>query len=194
MKDVFQVLKFIALIVIVIGFLKITGLKSTVNSSVQKLALNTGFLNVNPKVGKTRPDFDYNFNIKDLSGNTIPFSTYKGKVVFINIWATWCGPCRAEMPGIQSLSEKLNNQAVEFVMLSQDRPADLPKVRSYLDKYQFTFPVYLPHGNLPEQVRVPSIPTTFVIGKDGKVLLKEVGTRNYDTKKMMNFLIEQSKL
>lgn len=77
-------------------------------------------------------------------------------------------------------------------MLSVDKEAALPKVKTYLENNQFTFPVFMPNGYLPEQFQVPSIPTTFIVSKDGKILMKEVGTRNYDTGKMVNFLKEQA--
>jgi len=193
MKKVFQFLKPAILTLIVIGLLQITGLWGNASAAAQMLVLKTGILNANPGEDKTPSNFDYNFEMKDLKGNKFSFDQYKGKVIFINLWATWCGPCKAEMPGIQSLSEKLKDEPVEFVMLSVDKESALSKVIAYLENNQYTFPVYMPHGYLPEQMQVPSIPTTFVIGKDGKVVMKETGTRNYDTRKMINFLTEQTR-
>ncbi len=193
MKKVFQFLKPAILTLIVIGLLQITGLWGNASAAAQMLVLKTGILNANPGEDKTPSNFDYNFEMKDLEGNKFSFDQYKGKVIFINLWATWCGPCKAEMPGIQSLSEKLKDEPVEFVMLSVDKESALSKVIAYLENNQYTFPVYMPHGYLPEQMQVPSIPTTFVIGKDGKVVMKETGTRNYDTRKMINFLTEQTR-
>jgi len=193
MKKVFQFLKPAILTVIVIGLLQITGLWGNASAAAQMLVLKTGILNANPGEDKTPSNFDYNFEMKDLKGNKFSFDQYKGKVIFINLWATWCGPCKAEMPGIQSVSEKLKDEPVEFVMLSVDKESALSKVIAYLENNQYTFPVYMPHGYLPEQMQVPSIPTTFVIGKDGKVVMKETGTRNYDTRKMINFLTEQTR-
>lgn len=192
MKKIFQSIKPILLTLIFIGFLQITGLWGTASAYAQILILKTGVLNVDAETEKSPSSFDYNFSVKDLKGNIVSFDQYKGKVVFINLWATWCGPCKAEMPGIQSLSEKLKGVPVEFVILSVDKEAALPKVNTYLEKNQFTFPVFMPQGYLPEEMQVPSIPTTFVISKEGKILMKEVGTRNYDTKKMINFLIDQT--
>lgn len=180
------------LTLILIGFFQITGLWGSASATAQMLVLKTGLLNADAEIEKTPASFDYNFTIKDLKGNKISFDQYKGKVIFINLWATWCGPCKAEMPGIQSLSEKLKDNPIEFVMLSIDKEAALPKVVTYLENNQYTFPVFRPHGYLPDQLQVPSIPTTFIISKDGKILMKEVGTRNYNTNKMAEFLIEQT--
>jgi thiol-disulfide isomerase/thioredoxin len=132
--------------------------------------------------------FNYNFTIKDLSGKRFSFEQYKGKVVFINLWATWCGPCRAEMAGIQKLYESVAADSISFIMLSLDRDADQEKVVKYVNTKGFSFPVYLPSGRLTEQLSVPSIPTTFVIGKDGKIVAKEVGTTNFNTDKFRKFL------
>jgi len=192
MKKIFQFFKPIALTLILVGFLQITGLWGSASAGAQMLVMKTGVLNASAEAKESPADFDYNFSIKDLKGNRISFDQYKGKVIFINLWATWCGPCKAEMPGIQNLSEKLKGQPIAFVMLSVDKEASLPKVTNYLENNQFTFPVFMPHGYLPEEMQVPSIPTTFVISKEGKILMKEVGTRNYDTKKMVNFLIDQT--
>jgi thiol-disulfide isomerase/thioredoxin len=192
MEKIFQFIRPIGFTLMVIVFLQLTGLWGSASAAAQMLVLKTGILNANPGKEKTLSDFDYNFTITDLKGNKVSFDQYKDKVVFINLWATWCGPCKAEMPGIQRLSEKLKDKPVEFVMLSVDKESALPKVVSYLENNQFTFPVFMPYGYLPEEMQVPSIPTTFVIGKDGKVLMKEVGTRNYNTNKMIDFLIEQT--
>ena len=189
--SIFQFIKPILLTLILIGLLQVTGLWSSASATAQLLMMKTGLLNVDIHEDKRPDGFDYSFTIKDLSGNKLSFKKYKGKVLFINLWATWCGPCKAEMPSIQSLSEKLKDEQVEFVMLSVDKEVALPKVKSYLQNNQFTFPVFMMNGYLPELLQVPSIPTTFIVSKDGKILMKEVGTRNYDTNKMVNFLKEQ---
>jgi len=138
-------------------------------------------------------DFDYNFKINDLKGNTIDFRTFKGKTVFINLWATWCGPCRGEMPSIQKLYEQVDKNEIEFVMLSIDNLKQTEKVKKYVNDKSFTFPVYTLSGEfntLPEQLQVPSIPVTFIIDKNGTVVMKEVGMKNYNTSKMKKLLTE----
>jgi thiol-disulfide isomerase/thioredoxin len=153
----------------------------------QSAVLKTGFVDARTEEGKAE-SFDYNFSIKDLQGNKHSFSEYKGKVVFLNLWATWCGPCRAEMAGIQKLYASMNSDSVSFVMLSIDRDKDKEKVVKYVRDKEFTFPVFLPSGYLSEQLNVPSIPTTFIIGKDGALVAKEVGTTNFNTPKFKKFL------
>jgi len=179
-----------ALVVIVL--LQATGLIGTVSFLTQSAALHSGLLNAGVEVLEAPQEFDYNFAIKDLSGKKINFEQYKGKVVFLNLWATWCGPCRAEMADIQKLYSRIDKEKVAFVMLSIDEDRNKAKVESYVYNKAFTFPVFMPSGYLSEQLHVPSIPTTFVISKDGKIIMKEVGTKNYNTDKFKKFLEEQA--
>ncbi len=134
--------------------------------------------------------FNYSFSVKDMDGNIVPFDTYKGKVVFLNMWATWCGPCRKEMPDIQKLYDKTRSEDVAFVMLSIDREGDKRNVLSYIKKNNFSFPVVMPSGNMTTQLNVPSIPTTFIINKEGKIVNQIVGSTNYNTEKYRKLLQE----
>jgi len=168
--------------------LRITGLMGAVTYATQWTMLQTGLHDADDEQDEVVADFDYNFTIKDLDGNRTSFDQFKGKVIFLNLWATWCGPCRAEMPGIQGLYEKVSNDKIVFVMLSIDDDRDLRKVVNYMTSKKFTFKAYMPSGYLPEQLRVPSIPTTFVIDPNGKIVKKEVGTMQYDTGKFLKFL------
>jgi thiol-disulfide isomerase/thioredoxin len=135
-----------------------------------------------------RPEFNYAFTLKDLEGNRIPVESFKGKVIFLNLWATWCGPCRAEMPGIQSLYNKVDNEKIIFIMLSIDRDQDLAKVKKYVRDKSFTFNTYLPSGYLTEQLDVSLIPTTYVVSRDGRIMKREVGAKDYDTPSFRKFL------
>lgn len=148
------------------------------------------FANLSVSAETTANRFNYDFIIKDLEGNKINFTAYKGQVVFLNLWATWCGPCRAEMPGIQGLYNKLKNENIRFVMLSIDQEGHQPKVKKYITDKQFTFPVFMPSGPLTPQLTVPSIPTTFIINKQGMVVQKITGTTNFDTPKFKKYLEE----
>ncbi len=187
MKILKEVLKTGLTLVILLVLLNYTGLIGSISSATQSAILKTGLLDAEVDVSRSEI-FNYDFMIKDLAGNKFSFDQYKGKVVFINLWATWCGPCRAEMAGIQKLYSSIAPDSISFVMLSLDREADQEKVVKYVNTKGFSFPVYLPSGRLTEQLSVPSIPTTFVIGKDGKIVAKEVGTTNFNTDKFRKFL------
>lgn len=173
---------------LIIGFLQVTGLLGTVTYASNWALLQTGLKNASDEVEDTGETFNYDFLIKDMSGQRISMSQFKGKVIFINLWATWCGPCRAEMAGIEELYQEVDKSKIEFIMLSLDRDADHDKIVAYMKKKGFSFTAYQPSGSLPALLDVPSIPTTFIISKDGKVLQKEVGSVKYNTKKFKDFL------
>jgi thiol-disulfide isomerase/thioredoxin len=194
MKKVITLLKSISLPVLVILMLYLSGLLSSTSTYAQKILLQTGILNASTERQVTHENFSYDFTIQTFSGESFPMEQLKGKVIFLNLWATWCGPCRAEMPAIESLYKGIAQEDLAFVMLSIDRKNDEIKVKNYVNTKGFTFPVYLlqsPFPNqLPEALQVPSIPTTFVINKKGEIVYKNVGTANYDTKKFRIFLQE----
>jgi thiol-disulfide isomerase/thioredoxin len=186
---IFNWLKPILGALIILAVLQATGLMGSVSYYAQSALLKTGIRNANAKPIKDPEPFDYNFIVRNASGERIRFDQYKGKVVFLNLWATWCGPCRAEMPTIQSLYEKMDSSGVEFVILSIDRDSDEAKVSKYVSQNQYTLPVYRPSGMLTSQLDIPYIPTTFVIDKEGRIVSKEVGGTNFDTAKFRKFLL-----
>lgn len=174
---------------ILIVLLQATGLMSSVSFYAQSALLKTGIRNASVKPIKNPESFDFNFTLRSLTGERVPFDRYKGKVVFLNLWATWCGPCRAEMPTIQSLYEKIDTTSVKFVILSIDRDSDEAKVGKFISQSKYTFPVYRPSGYLTQQLNVDYIPTTFIINKEGKIVSKEIGGTNFDTPKFKKFLL-----
>ncbi len=190
-KRVWEWVKPLVTILIVVILLKVTGLFAPVVGLGQSAILGTGLFNASGNTEDIAKEFDYNFALQDLGGTRQDFTQYRGKVVFLNLWATWCPPCRAEMPSIEGLYQKLkDHDEIVFVMLSVDDDDKKDKVQKYISGKAFSFPVFMPSGYLPEQLRVPSIPTTFVISKDGQIVKREVGMRNYDTKKFEKFLLE----
>jgi thiol-disulfide isomerase/thioredoxin len=185
---IFNAVKPLGLAIALIVILQTTGLISSVSYFSQWAVLHTGLKDASDEADEGEEKFDYNFTIKDLTGKRINFEEFKGKVIFLNVWATWCGPCRAEMEGIQNLYTKIGKGKATFIMLSLDKDSDTPKIVDYLKKKGFTFNAYQPSGYLTKQLSVPSIPTTFVISRDGKVVRKEVGGMRYDTSKFQKFL------
>lgn len=179
-----------ALIIIVI--LRYTGLLSAVTDFAGSTMMKTGVMDYEPEDGLKKENFDYGFSVKDLQGNVVDFNSFKGKVVFLNLWATWCGPCRSEMPSIEALYSSIpDKDKVVFVMLSMDKPEHQGKVVKYIQSNEYTFPAYTLNDNLSPQLReVLSIPTTFVISKDGTIVSKKVGAANYDNNRFRKFLHE----
>ncbi len=179
------------IIAVVFLTLYLTGLHTDVAAFAQRMILYTGILAPETDLDESEfIDADMDFEIKNLDGDeVVNLNDFKGKVVFMNIWATWCAPCIAEMPNIQSLHDKLkeeNNDDVVFVMLSMDRSEE--KARKFIKKKGFTFPTYVAASKVPDVFNVPSIPTTFVISPEGKIVSKKVGMANYDKKKFKSYL------
>jgi thiol-disulfide isomerase/thioredoxin len=169
--------------------LKVTGAGSGISYFTQSALMKTGAMDVEPEVLIRNGDtFNYDFSLKDLDGKKIHMSELKGKVIFLNLWATWCGPCRVEMPSIQNLYNSVDKDKIAFVMLSLDQEDQQGKITQYIKGKGFTFPVYVPASPLPKLLRVNSIPATFIIGPDGKVASKKIGMANYDTAEMREFL------
>jgi thiol-disulfide isomerase/thioredoxin len=169
--------------------LRYTGALSEISYYTNKALLTTGAMDADAEPDGETKSFNYDFKIEDLEGNTVDVNELKGKIIFLNIWATWCGPCRVEMPSIQKLYEKVDHDKIVFIMLSIDRKDPKNKVTSFLQDKNYTFPVYLPSGELTSQLeQVSSIPTTFVIEPNGKIATKEVGVANYDTEKFQRFI------
>lgn len=177
------------IISLVLGFLYITGLHTEVAAFTQRIILSTGLMNADAEPENSVEPFDFNQDIKSVDGDIINLSEYRGKLIFLNLWASWCGPCRAEMPGIEELYEDLQEEEdIVFIMLSVDRNENA--ALKFLKRMKFEFPGYTLGGPLTGQLRVPSIPTTFVISPDGQVIKKKVGMARYNTRSFKNFLLE----
>lgn len=120
---------------------------------------------------------------KDEKGEKIPLSSLKGKVVFINFWATWCLPCRAEMPSIKKLKDSFDgDERVVFLMVDVDD--DFNSSVKYIKKRKLGFTVYAPASKLPSSFLNHSIPTTVVLDKGGKIAFRAEGAVNYASSKM----------
>jgi len=123
--------------------------------------------------------YPHNLPMATLDGKAVNLSDLKGKVVFVNLWASWCPPCRAEMPGIEALYKMVDHSKIAFVMLSLDD--DAAKARKFVQSQGYTFPVYLRTGNLPAPFDSNSIPSTVILGPDGQVAARHDGMADYDT-------------
>jgi len=120
------------------------------------------------------------FELQDLSGTTRRLSDFSGKVVFLNFWATWCGPCRFEMPSMEKLYQRF--KAKGLVVVAVNLQEDRDSVMRFVEKYELSFPVLLDAtGRIGATYGARSIPTTYLVDRDGSVLAGTVGTREWDT-------------
>lgn len=115
-----------------------------------------------------------NFKLKDLNGNEISLNDLKGKKVLLNFWATWCPPCRSEMPDIEELYQKTKDS--DLVILAVNIGEDSNTVKSFIDKNKYNFRVLLnTDQSIASQYNIVSIPTSFFIDEEGNITAKKVG-------------------
>ena len=119
------------------------------------------------------------FLLPDVSGQAVRLSQLKGKVVLLNVWATWCGPCRQEMPTLETLAHTLSGE--DFVLLAASQDVDgAAAVKPYLQEGGYTFPVLLDtHGEVGKKYGVTGYPETFVIDRQGQVVYHHIGYNNW---------------
>lgn len=127
-----------------------------------------------------------NFTLTDMGGNTVNLQDFQGKVVFVNLWASWCRPCREEMPSIQKLFDKTKEKNVQFVMLALDD--DFSKSLGYFNTSKFTLPAFYPTTALPELFNVQGIPATFIFNTKGELVKRIDGGDKYNTDEYVKLL------
>lgn len=119
------------------------------------------------------------FTVQDVNGRPVNLQSLKGKKVFVNLWASWCPPCRREMPSIEKLAKAVDKNKVAFVLLSLDDNFD--KAKAFAKRQQLSLPIYYPAEALPALFNVQSIPTTFLFDEEGKLFQRTDGGDDYDT-------------
>ncbi len=122
----------------------------------------------------------YNWKLVDLSGNTFNLNNTKNKVVLVNLWATWCPPCIAEMSSLQELSNDYKNK-MDFVFVSSEKQTVLEQ---FLKNNNYSLDVYVPKTEAPETFDVRSIPRTFLIDQNGKIIIDKSGAANWNSEKV----------
>ena len=129
------------------------------------------------QAGKKAPDF----TLKTSDGKVVKLSKLKGKVVVINFWATWCGPCRSEIPAFNELYKQYAERGVEFIGISVDE-GGWSDVKPFVEKMHMAYPVVLGDAALTRLYGgVDAIPTTFVVDRDGFLVERHIGSMNKQT-------------
>ena len=145
--------------------------------------MRTGFFNASmEKEAPAAPAVDFAF--EDGKGTLQHTSSLRGKVVFINFWASWCPPCRAEFPSIESLYGQFKNDpGIFFLTINEDDNASA--AFNYLQNEQFTVPFYKASGRVPAEVYSGTLPTTVVLDKQGRIRFHQTGFANYGSEKFV---------
>ena len=122
-----------------------------------------------------------------FSNTTQKLSDYKGKLVYLDFWASWCIPCRKSFPRMNKIHEKFQKQGLEVIAVNLDKDSQL--VSQFLKKYPALFKIaYDSSGNTAEQFHVKGMPTSFLISRDGKLLSVHMGFRKKDIAKLENLI------
>lgn len=130
-----------------------------------------------------------NITFQNTDGEILNLSDQKGKVIFMNFWATWCPPCIAEMPSVNELYEKLkNNKNIIFIMVDADH--DFSKSVPFMNKHQFTLPLYEANSEIPGNLLSGSIPTTMIFDKNGQLVFRHEGAGDYSSIKVTDYLLK----
>lgn len=123
----------------------------------------------------------------DSSGKPVALSALKGKVLFINFWATWCPPCIAEMPSINKLYQQFGkNKDLVFLMVDVDN--SLQRSLTFMEQKNYSLPVYTPASAIPPEIFDGSIPTTLIVNKAGEIVFEHTGGADFSNGELVQFL------
>lgn len=118
----------------------------------------------------------------DASPVTRTLDDYRGRVILLNLWATWCAPCRREMPSIEALYRDFGPQGLEVVAVSIDQPGAEEAIRDFAREYGLTFDIlYDPSGTIQREYQTTGVPETFIIGKDGTIRKKLIAAHDWNS-------------
>ena len=136
------------------------------------------------EIGNFAPDFTY----PDLSGKSVSLSDFRGSVVLVNIWATWCPPCVAEVPSMEALYRKLKGENFEILAISIDQQGQ-SVVSSFMEKHKLTFPALLdPKGTISLPYRATGVPESFIVDKKGILAKKIIGPIDWESPEVISYI------
>jgi peroxiredoxin len=127
------------------------------------------------------------FRLEDMNGKSLSLHDYRGKVVLLNFWATWCPSCKLEMPSMETLHKALGNKGLVVLTVNVRESAE--EVKAFFQEHQLSFSAILdPEGHAFERFNVWSLPTTFIINRKGELLGKVIGYRDWESEQTIRVL------
>ena len=145
--------------------------------SIKDVKIGKNFNQEKSDVGYLAP----RFTLRNLKGNYESLESYRGQVVVLNFWATWCAPCRVEMPSFENLYRRYRSEGVSVLAVTLDKNAK-PKIKSFVDEHNLSFPILLDSKSEVERL-YPSmtVPFTYVIDRKGRVVARVDGAKNWES-------------
>lgn len=130
---------------------------------------------------------EFNWQLQSLDMQQLNLASFKGKVIVVNFWATWCPPCIAEMPSFEKLYKDYGDRVV-FLFVANDEP---DRVKNYMVKNDLKIPVYFQASRAPEEMSSNSLPTTYIINTKGYIVASKVGAADWNSQKVRSLLNDQ---
>jgi thiol-disulfide isomerase/thioredoxin len=130
---------------------------------------------------------DFNWQLQDRKGQEVNLKTFKGQVIVVNLWATWCPPCVAEMPSFQKLYNDYGDKVI-FLFIANDDP---DKVDRFLAKNGYELPVFFQTSSAPEAMSSNALPTTYIINSKGSIVASKVGAADWNSNRVRSLLDDQ---
>lgn len=174
-----------SIIGLTVVFIYMMGWHTQIIGTAQRAILRTGFFDADTSqiattYGPVLSDSDYSFAMQTTNGETVLLSDFRGDVVFVNIWASWCPPCVAEMPTIGALYDNVSgNENIHLILLSMDE--NKQKAADFMEDNDFGMPYFYPASALPNEFRSQYLPATYVISKEGRIVYKKEGIADYSS-------------
>ena len=175
-KTVFLILMLVVIGFVGFSFLQVDLFAKNENQELERLFSDMGVL-------KIPPDTDpLEIRLSDPTGRPISLSEFRGKIVFINFWTTWCLACVIEMPSMEKLHQKFKDK--NFVMVAINLQESAARVKQFYKEHKLTFTTLLDiTGDVGAGLGIRSIPTTFILDKNGRIIGKALGPREWEGKK-----------
>lgn len=153
------------------------------------LGLSVTFQSYAASVGDLAISVPLNLLENNTSGKTVELTQYQGKLIYLDFWASWCGPCRKSLPILNEIRGKYSKQGFEVIAINVDEK--LEDALKFLDKYPVDYPIFLdPKGKSPKAYKVQGMPTAYLIDEKGAIIYKHVGFKVKDQKKIEQLISE----